>query len=434
MSIEGTTSTARTGEDAGFSSFKAARREARRNYLLHGMEGGLYIGGLTLLAAESVAPAMIALLGGPNFIIALMPMLTMIGMSWPSFITAHHIERLPRVLPLVRMTGILQRLPYLAGGLALLFAADRYSAFVLVVVVLTPFLSGTFCGISFPAWIELVSKTVAQRRRSSLWAFRNIIGGLLGLAAGVVIQYVLTHFPGATGFGILHLCLFGLLMLSYVLFLRIREPFHAHRLRATRRTFSENLRNLPELLRGDANLRNYTFMRICATGIFVMVPFMAIHALEVTGEPKAFLGKLVMAQMVGFIGGNVVAGYLGDRYGARLPTLIARVFIMATCLLSAMTATSVGFLTAFLCFGAGTGMMAVGATSLSIDICPPERRPTYVAFLTSLMMPSMLLMAGVSAGLRSLSSSFGLLAGAAFVLVSAATVFTYRIRLNAMEP
>lgn len=410
------------------SSLSEGRRETRRNYILHGVEGGIYMGGLSLLAAESVAPAMVASLGGSAFMVALMPMLTQIGLSWPSLFTAHRIEKLPRVMPLVRITGLLQRLPFLLGGLALLSATRNFTQPVLWLVLLVPFISGSFCGISFPAWVELVSKTVSKKRRSSLWAFRNIFGGIMGLAAGALINLVLRHAPGPEGFGILHLCTFGLLTLSYLIFLQIREPFHEHRMRAPTRTLRENLSGVPALLRTDPALRNFTLMRICATGIFIVVPFMALHALEVTGRPEAFLGSLVMAQMAGAIVGNLSAGVLGDRYGGGLPALAGRALLALTCILFLVSHHEFGFLFAFFLFGSGSGMIQVGAMSLSIDICPPDRRPTYIAFLTTLMMPSMLIMAGISALLRHHSNAFTLNALASLFFVLCSAWFNARIR------
>ena len=408
--------------------FNGSRGEEKRNFLLHGFEGGFYIGGLGLVAADTVAPAMVALLGGGDALVALMPMLTFIGMSISVLAFAHRVERLPRVMPFARVLGLLQRLPYLAAGLALLWCADKASGLVLALVMFAPLASGLCGGAGYPAWSELVSKTVSKRRRSSMLALRNIVAGLLGIAAGAVIHSTLEHTPGHEGFALLHLYLFGALMLSFLLFVCIREPVHEHRNSVPARTLWQNLREIPGLLASDRSLRNFTAMRLLAVGIFMMVPFMAVHALKVTGKPESFLGWLVTAQMIGALAGNMAAGFLGDRHGGRVPSLAGRALLAVTCGMLIFSSTEPSILLAFFCFGMGSAMSEVGSFTLSIDICPPERRPTYVAIPTALALPAMLVAALLGTLIKQWTGSFQAGAAAALVCVALSAFFNARIR------
>jgi MFS family permease len=111
--------------------------------------------------------------------------------------------------------GLLQRLPYLVAGLVLWFMQDA-EAWLLPVVVLTPFISGLIGGIGVVAWMEMVTRMVPERVRAAGWAARYIMQACIGMAAGAVIQQVLTHAPGQRGYAVLHLIAFAFLLLSWI--------------------------------------------------------------------------------------------------------------------------------------------------------------------------------------------------------------------------
>jgi len=199
------------------------RDDIRWNYIAHAIEGGLYIGGLSFVAANSVLPRIVEILGGPAWVISLTPILTMLGFNLLPVFNAHRIEMLERVKPVLLLTGIFQRIPYLFAGLAIYFLGVKHPHAALWFVVLVPLLSGLFGGLISTAWQELVAKTVPNRRRASVFALRNIISSMIGITAGGIIAAVLNWMPGIRGYGLLHLITFVFLALSYVVFVHIRE-------------------------------------------------------------------------------------------------------------------------------------------------------------------------------------------------------------------
>mgnify|MGYP001019997488 CR=1 FL=1 len=392
-----------TGSDAApaFSAqhLHEVRRFFWRNYIAHVVEGGLFIGGMTFLSAESVMPAIIKTLGGPPWLISLTPMLMMLGFTAPQILTAHVVERLQWVKPFVMIVGIVQRLPYLIAALMLYFLADTHPTLVLIVVAATPLMSGLAGGTSVVAWVELISKVIPAHRRSSAWAIRYAITACIGIGAGSVIKDVLSEHPGAKGYALLHVITFAFLMLSFAVFSVIREVVPP-RQRSRSRNLFENINDLLPLLRGDKTLRCFLSMRMLDTGIMIMLPFLGIHALSVTGREQSALGYFVTAQMSGSILGNLVAGYLGDRTGGKLPIVLARISILCASLAAMITHSYAGFMTVFFLTGAGMTMSAIGISTLSIEIAPHERRPTYQALISLAFLPAALIAASISTLVR----------------------------------
>lgn len=195
-----------------------ARRIARTNQLAHGIEGGLFIGALTFLSAETVLPVMIRSLNGPTWLIALMPLMMMMGLAWPSLFISRLVERLHRVKPFVLITGVFQRVPYVLAMLSLFMFGTSRPLLTLSLVALAPFLLGLTGGISFSAWQELTANVIPRERLASVWALRSTVGAGIGIGAGMTIRLVLARYPGTTGYGILHGLAAGLLMMSYAVF------------------------------------------------------------------------------------------------------------------------------------------------------------------------------------------------------------------------
>jgi MFS family permease len=194
-----------------------------RNFVLHGLEGGLYMGGAAFVDLSTVMPPLILALGGPTWLIGLMPAMAALGFVWPPLFTAHWIERMFWFRPLILATGIFQRLPYLVAAVSLFLPQDKWALCTIAAVALAPFISGAIGGISLTAWQQFVAKTIPRRRLSSLWALRQIVSASIGICAGGIIALVLEKFPGIHGYGVLHLIAFGFLLVSYIMFTQVRD-------------------------------------------------------------------------------------------------------------------------------------------------------------------------------------------------------------------
>ena len=404
-----------------------ARKHFRRNYSLHFLEGGLFLGGIAFIAFDSVLPPIIQSLGGPNWLISLMPMMMFLGFMWPPLLMAHITERLPRLKGFIMLFGIPQRVVFLLAGLALLFWADEYPVFVLVLVALAPLLSGLAGGVTWAAWVELTSRMIPPNRRSSLMAVRAVIGGLIGLLAGQIIRMILERSPGAEGYAQLHFIAFGMLLTALVLFAFMKEPHQPSPEGGQRISLLKNLRSMPKILGDDHHFRRFIVSQCFGAGFFIMIPFLAIHALDTTGRSEAFLGLLVQAQMTGNIGSNLIAGWMGDRFGGKVVFVCAKVLFVILSVGAIVNTTAWGFVSLFFILGCATSFQMVGRSTLSIELCPDRRRPTYLALLQFSIFPAMLLAAALATAVREI---FGTLYPAAILstlFMTISLIYLWRI-------
>lgn len=391
------------------------------------MEGGLFMGGLAFVAPESVLPRMVESLGGPGWVISLMPVAVVLGIVMPGLLTAHWLERLERTLPVILVTGTVQRLPFLVAGLTLLLAGESQSRLVLGMVVAAPLVSGLAGGLTLPAWMELIAKTLSPQRRASAMAVRQMIASVIGLASGGVIAAVLTFVPGVAGYGVLHLITFGFLMVSlFVLALAREQAVHpGHHGPAV--GLLENLMSIPLIVRITPGIGRFLVVRALSCGFFIALPFMAIYALHSTGHPDSYLGVLVTAQMIGGIVGNVVAGTLGDRSGAKGAALIGIGSLFILCAVMPWCVAWWQFVAGFGLFGFGFSAMRIGMVTLGIELAPLAKRGTIVATISWCMGLSLISTTVIGGLLWSGVARFGLLCGIGAVWMIAAFLILWPI-------
>jgi MFS family permease len=368
------------------------RKYLLRNYTAHSVEGGLYMGGMRFLSAEAVLPVVLHSLGGPAWLVAMAPVLTLVGMNLTPLIVAHRIERMDRHKPYVTVLGFFQRLPYLLAGAALIWLPDRLPWLALAAVALAPLLTGLSGGLVMTAWKELVAKTIPPERRSGVWAIRYIISSGIGLVAGGVVAAVLHVLPGPAGYGVLHLLTFLCLAASFiVIVVGVRETPYVHEPKPHRRGLGESLRQVPVLLRGDRRLRHYLIGSALGNSLIIVMPFLSLHALSVLGKPESFAGFLVISQMVGGILGNIVAGYLGDRFGGKVPLMTGIAMFIGLTWWAVIAGAEWEFLGVFFLLGWAWFSLRVGRMTLDLEIAPEQGRPTYQAVIAVIAASSMLL-------------------------------------------
>lgn len=354
----------------------------RRNFICHVLEGGLYMGGTAFLSPESVLPKMVQTLGGQSWIIALMPVLLPAASAAAGVFIAPLVERLHRFKPWVLTFGMLQRLPYLITGLLLLFAQNLDGS-LLVIVVLTPVVSGLIGGVNVVAWMEMVTRMVPERIRPAGWSARYIIQAGIGMVAGLVIHQVLTHIPGRLGYAWLHLTTFALLFISWTsqLFMKEHAGLHAKRVLPTRQPYHRYLAGLPALLTSQPNLLKLVLARFTGMGYLMLVSFLTIHALHVTGRPEADEGHFVTWQAVGTVIGSLLAAWVGYTSGGKILLQASRTICIGLCIWVALTGTFTGFFIAYFVLGFGLFLDRVGDLTLAAELCPTERRSTLQALL-----------------------------------------------------
>lgn len=403
----------------------------RANYAAHLVEGALFLTAMVFLNAQTLLPTIVQSLGGPAWLISLMPVMMTVGFLLPPIFTAHWIERMPRYMPLLVITGIIQRLPYLLAAAALIYAAGTAPRLALATVALAPLISGLAGGVSVTGWQLLVMKTVPENRRPSLFAYRYLVSCAVGIVAGYVVKWLFDLYPGAIGYGVLHLIAFILLAGSMVFFCTIREPHCPVAAARPSVGLLDNWRAMPSLVAQDRAFALYLLARFFRNGLFVLTPFLAIHAQIVLQRPESYLGQLLVVQMVGAIHGNLFSGPIGDRVGGRIIMILGTLILMLLTAWAPLARSDLEFRLIFFLYGFGYYASEVGTWSLVMELCPRENRSSYLSLASLVNLPAMLLASWTSATIWELQHRITALALVTFICLALSAGFLLAIRRGA---
>jgi len=378
------------------------------NYALHAIEGSLYFAGLCFVAFETVLPQVIKSLGGSTWMVSVAPAMVTIGCAIPSMFTAGIIDRQPRKMPALAWSGFFQRIPFVLAGLILLGAVWLPSRLVVWAALLAPLLSGLACGFTLPAWFDLVARTVAPERITSLYALRYAAGAISGMAIGGLVKIILGWQPNHFGYGTLFLCAGVILFTSYYFFLKIQEPVQpeVRRLRPPVR-YREVL--------SDRNIQSLLWCRFFSCGSFIGISFLPIHLLKTLHLPQSWLGYFVIAVITGAVSGNIFATRWSRKHSCRTGLLIGVSGYLLTFACSLIAGHwSLALLTFFL-LGFARDCWNSFISTLNTALPPKRLRAKSIAIVNTLYSPGLILACLLGALLWSRTHSFALVIGTAML-------------------
>lgn len=407
-------------QQQAYWSPEAQQRFLKWNYLFYIGDGAVYAAGQAFVSQESVLPSMIRELGGADWLIGLSPALLMIGTMATPLLFVHRIETLRSYKDYVFRFSLLQRGVPLVSALALLLAWPFFPQTSILLAGLTTLFMGLFGGTLSPAFWKLYGKLLPENRRSSNTGWRNGLGLLVGVFAGGAITAVLSRYPGRIGYGILFLAMFFCVSLSGFFFYQLRELPDPPDASKPKRSFGAVLREAPAVLRENHAFRRFLWVRSLGQAHFLVIPFLALHFRETMHLPQSFLGQIVQVQMLGGLAGNLIAGFWGDRSGAKKPLGLARILALALCAMASWVCYPSLALLAFFLIGVFININNISEYMFLLEIAPPEKLPTLVALQSLLFLPVTLFFGLASKWLYQITGdvSWPCLVGGLFILLS----------------
>lgn len=367
------------------SSSSTPTKRERRNFVMHLIDGSLYMGGLAFTSTEIVLSVLIYRLGGGEAAIGGVFALTELGVAFPQLISAPFVDGLPRKKYPVLFSGFLQRLPWPILAFLLYFTdikQDGSSVPVVLLLIAIAFLISGFMG---PAWNEFVASTVPRTMRGRLFALRQSFTGLLGIAAGLGVAYILDAYSFPQSFSYLFIITFLFWMASLCSLMFVKEnaqPVQKH----------ESLRHylfhhVPGILKNDKNFRWFLAIKALMLLSLISFGFYSVYALKRFNLPPSEAGVFVQYYMFGMIGWSFLFGYLADRYGHRLNVILFGLIVVGQSVMALSAPSAFIFKTIFLFLGANRSIQIITFITMPMEYAESQDRPTYYALSNTLLSP-----------------------------------------------
>jgi Na+/melibiose symporter-like transporter len=286
-------------------------------------------------------------------------------------------------------------------------------------------LNALAAGVAAIPFLEITSKTVPVTERGSFFAGRRVVGGILGVGAGLLIAAVLKGDPGALwaqtpvyravksavdaigwsgrdfpyDYGLLIVIGGVISTAGVVAYLFVQEPPAEHIAHPApiRKHLAEGL----AMLKAMPDYRRYLGMRVFYQLTSMAFPFYATYAYVRLGYSQASVGVFVSIWVGAGVISNLVWGRLLDRKGNRAVFLsTAAMSVLAPLSMLVIAARGGEHASSPAVFGAvaatfvfngavRSGRFIANQTYL-LESAPARRRPLYVGFMNSLSFPFML--------------------------------------------
>jgi len=400
---------------------------SRRNQTLGILNGMLVNLGNAFVDPFTVLPVFITSFGGSTVLVGFVSATFFAGWFLPQVFVAAVAQTRKRVLPIYTASAAFRFVGFAGAGASVFLIDPSHRSLILLCVCAGLSLNALAAGVAAVPFLEITSKTVPVNKRGAFFAGRRVVGGLLGIVAGLVIAAVLGGEPTAmwaqTGayqavksavdaigwsghtfphnYGILILVGAVISTGGVVAYLFVSEPGAKHVARAAplRTYLSEGL----ELLKRMPDYRTFFWMRVTYQVSAMAFPFYATYAYTRLGFSEASVGVFVSIWVGAGVLSNAVWGRLLDRSGNRvvfvstaLMSIVAPVtmLVLASSGVSATRPVAAGVFalvaSTFLLNGFVRSGRFIANQTYLLESAPPDRRPLYVGFMNSLSFPFML--------------------------------------------
>lgn len=413
-------------------------REEKRSFTLGVFNGVAFNFAERLIDPPLVLTWFVSQLTDSNLLIGLVSPLGQAGWSLPQLFVSNHIQRMERKMPGYRTAALIRSIAWFLLVACVWFLED--SVWLLVGFFVLYTVARITSGLAGLSFFDVVAKTIPPGMRGSLFAWRQFLGGLLGLGAGWIVKVVLNSsaFPFPRG----HAVLFALYLVAMIpalgAFIAIREP--AGETVRDALTLGEQMRRGARLLRTDRVYRRYMIARLSLGLSEIALPFYVVYAKDRLGAPDGMVGVYVATRVGAQLLFNLAWGRVSDRLGNRLVMCLLSLGYGLTALLALglvilMTSLPLqGFwlpylaLPLFFLNGAVWPARILAGSNFLLELVPGAERPLYLG-LSNTLMGVVILISGLGGLIVDLFGFVGL-----FLLALGFCLTSYILATGLPEP
>ncbi|MBN1979562.1 MAG: MFS transporter [Anaerolineae bacterium] len=358
--------------------------------------------------------------------------------SWllPQLIAARIINDKPRKKPYL-LGGLSGRVMFWIIALGLGLGLGQKSPAAMLALFFTCLTAWAISdGIASVAWFEIMAGAIPSKRRGRLLGTAQVLSGLGGIGAGVLIGQILTHLSFPDKYTLTFALASTLLIPSTIALFTLREVPSEAIPEAT----SEPAEKEPRLKRLIAWLRvpftnpAFRHLMICRIMVGMMglaTPFYVQHATKELLLPQGVVGNFVIAQTIAGVAASAVLGWVCERWGTRYvirigsaAAILGPLFALATHLASDRLAPA--YPLAYVFLGIINSAWVMGFFNYLLEIAPGGMRPTYIG-ISNFVMGTLTLVPMLGGWLLE-TTSYTILFGTATALVTAGFLLSLSLK------
>ena len=357
----------------------------KRNFVLNAAEGGIFISSGAFTSAQTVLPALVARLGGTNFEIGILGVISYAALFFPQILAARYTETLPWKKPWPVWIGLAHRMVVLVIGIVILVFGETRPGLSLTLLLSLLLIQQILVGLTTPGWFDLFVKLTPPNRRGRLIGLRTSLGGASAFLGGLVLTWLLVQFRFPLSYALAFFLGFALQMISLVVQWRLIEEEPSRIM--PRRPVAEFLYAIPAMLRENPAYRTFLFSTALLIVAAMPVGFFTAYGLRHFDAPEAVVGEftltIVATQVVSALGN----GYLADRFGNKIVLILAAGSLLLATVTASLAPTLGWYRLVFVFLGINLGSEIMARYNIAVEFGPQVQRSTYIGVMNTLLAP-----------------------------------------------
>ena len=294
----------------------------KKNFFLSVINGALFRAGFEYVNAFTIISVFIHTLTGSVALAGLSQFVQTFFMQLGRVLTApkiHTIKNQPKFMGKSNVTA-----RFMWAVLAVMLFFNIKTSILLPFIFITIAISWYLGGVVWPVFEDHFARTILPRRRSELLGQRELWGGVAAFIGSFVVKQIL-------GSGLATNSKYGLIFLLGFIFLAASSiPLFVmkdinHRVDENPMPLARIFKNIKSILKEDRNYRWYLAMR----SLWIVTDsalLLSLIALKAAGHlDDLTVSYLLIAQIIGRIGGGVLWGRVAKKSGSRSTIIIIQI-------------------------------------------------------------------------------------------------------------
>ncbi|HID63399.1 MAG TPA: MFS transporter [Anaerolineae bacterium] len=298
--------------------------------------------------------------------------------------SARLIERQRRRLPIILLTGFLQRLGYLLIALMPLFIhTHRVEAVIFLNALIT--LPTAIINVAITS---LMADLTSIEKRARMVSIRNVLLSFVSM----IVVLAGGRFLDLITFPLNYQLLFGLgagismLSLYYLKRIRVPDAVIARRQVRPRELLTLRLRRLVRTVAGQRDFTRFAgAIFVFHWGLYLPSALYSIYRVRDLHASDAWVGLLAMVLSATTILSYLWWGKMTEKRGNRLVLIVSSLGLALYPTLTGLSPRLEPLIIVSVIGGVFSASYNLSSFNFMLEVCPPEHRPSYVATYTSLV-------------------------------------------------
>lgn len=354
---------------------QSQNKDYRWNFTVNLIDGASYWLGASFISSSTIFPLFISKLTSSLFPIGLVSVIVSAGWFLPQLISARVTESHSKMKTIVVNWGLfLERLPIFIMVIIALFAG-KYPQIALISFLLCLTWFNIGAGVIAPSWMALIGKIFSPEKRGSFMGTTMFLGSTMGILGSLLSAWLLRTLAFPTSF-VLHFVIAAVCIFVSWIFLGLtREP--NLETDAINNDWGSYKKDLIKILKNDHNFRRYIIASIITTIGGMGTGFFTISAIRRFDVSDSTVGFYTLAMLLGQTAGNLVLGWLADKYGHKQSLEIGAAAILLAFILALVMPSPTYYFLVFVLFGINLSSGIVSGILVVLEFCEISRIPTY---------------------------------------------------------